>query len=459
MKSLKGKNLLVIGVMLFSLFFGAGNLIFPPFLGQNAGVNTWLAMIGFSTTAVGFPILAVIAVAKSDGLQNLAGRVNKRFALIYTILIYLSIGPFLAIPRAGSLPFEMAVAPFLPETLISPKLALLIYSIIFFTVAYILASRPNKLVDRIAKVLTPILLVLLGAIFIGSFIKPFNGFGQAIGEYGTNPLVEGFLEGYLTMDAIAGLNFGIVISLFIREMGIDSKDEIIKGTMKAGVIAGILFLTIYLSLSYVGALSGNLYGMTENGAQTLTNVVLHIFGTPGLVILASIFTIACLNTCVGLITSCSQYFISIIPKLSYETAIKILSIWSFVIANMGLTKILSISVPVLNAIYPMALVLIILSLMERFIGDSHNVYLYSVLFTGSISVVHAIQGLELNIIEFIKLIPFGIGGFLSNLLRLGLNLLENLPFYNLGLGWILPAIIGLTIGIGLDQFSKKERFI
>ncbi len=457
MKSLKGKNLLVIGVMLFSLFFGAGNLIFPPFLGENAGVNTWIAMIGFCTTAVGFPILAVIAVAKSDGLQNLGKRINDQFALIYTTLIYLSIGPFLAIPRAGSLPFEMAVAPFLPQGLISPKIALLIYTVIFFSIAYTLASRPNKLVDRIAKFLTPILLVLLGAIFIGSFVKPFVGFGQPLGEYKNNALVKGFLEGYLTMDAIAGLNFGIVISLFIKDMGIESKDEIIKGTMKAGVIAGILFLTIYLSLAYVGALSGQLYGMTENGAQTLTNVVIHIFGTPGLIILATIFTIACLNTCVGLITSCSQYFTTIIPNLTYEMTIKIITIWSFIIANMGLTKILSISVPVLNSIYPIALVLIILALLERFIGKSKNIYSYSVLLTGIVSIIYVIQGFELNLLEKIKGIPFGVGNILNSLGVFIMNVLERLPLYESGLGWILPAIIGLVLGALLDRFISEKN--
>ena len=169
MKKLSNKDLLLVGLMLFSLFFGAGNLIFPPFLGQSSGNQVWIVMAGFFVTAVGFPVLGVIAVAKSSGLINLAKKVNPVFAVIFTILIYLSIGPGLGIPRAGSLPFEMAVAPYLPEGF-SVKLALLAYTFIFFSISYWLSLSPNKLVDRMGKVLTPALLLLILVIVIGSFI-------------------------------------------------------------------------------------------------------------------------------------------------------------------------------------------------------------------------------------------------------------------------------------------------
>ena len=346
MKNLSRKDLVLVSLMLFSLFFGAGNLIFPPFLGQAAGSATWVAMAGFFITAVGFPILGVVAVAKSGGLYSLAKRVHPVFAAVFTVLIYLSIGPGLGIPRAGSLPFEMAVAPYLPES-ISTTLALFLFTLIFFSVAYWLSLSPAKLVDRMGKVLTPTLLVLISLIFIASIFRPIGAYGEATGEYVTSPFVKGFLEGYLTMDTIAALNFGIVISLAIKSRGVSDEKLVVSNSIKAGVIAGSLLIAIYAVLGHLGATSGGRFGTTANGAQTLTNVITYIFGKPGAVLLAIIFTLACLTTCVGLITSCSQYFATLTSKVSYKGFVRILALLSMGIANMGLTQILSISVPVL----------------------------------------------------------------------------------------------------------------
>ena len=219
MKKLSRKDLLFLGLMLFSLFFGAGNLIFPPFLGQSAGDKVWIALGAFLITAVGFPILGVIAVAKSGGLEKLARRVNPIFASVFTVLIYLSIGPCLGIPRAGSLPFEMVVSPYLPSDM-SETIARLLFTLVFFSVAYWLSLSPTKLVDRMGKVLTPTLLTLIFVIVIGAFFKPLGSYGEATGAYVNSPFVTGFLEGYLTMDTIAALNFGIVIALAIKTKGV-----------------------------------------------------------------------------------------------------------------------------------------------------------------------------------------------------------------------------------------------
>ena len=300
MEKLSKKNLRLVSLMLFSLFFGAGNLIFPPFLGQSAGSNTWVSMAGFFITAVGFPIMGVIAVAKSGGLRNLANRVNPVFAGVFTVLIYLSIGPCLGIPRAGSLPFEMAVAPFLAGTNISTAVARFIYTLVFFTVAYWLCLTPSKLVDRIGKFLTPTLLTLITLVFLASIFKPLGGYGVPTGEYASGPFVKGFLEGYLTMDTIAALNFGIVISFAIKSKGVTSEKAVVSSSIKAGLIAGSLLIAVYSMLCHLGAASGGRFGETENGAQTLKNVMTYIFGEPGAILLAVIFTVACLTTCVGL---------------------------------------------------------------------------------------------------------------------------------------------------------------
>lgn len=435
MKNLSKKDLLLIGLMLFSLFFGAGNLIFPPFLGQAAGSSTWIAMMGFFVTAVGFPILGVIAVSKSDGLHELSKKVHPIFAIVFTVLIYLSIGPGLGIPRAGSLPFEMAVAPFLPEGFISNTLALFLYTLLFFSVSYWLCLTPSKLVDRMGKILTPTLLTLIAGIFLASLFKPLGGYGEVTGDYVYSPFVKGFLDGYLTMDTIAGLNFGIVISLAISAKGIKDKKSIVSNSIKAGLIAGALLISVYSILGHLGATSGGRFGLTENGAQTLANIMLYIFGKPGVILLAITFTLACLTTCVGLITSSSQYFSTIIPKVKYITLVKVLTLSSMVLANMGLTKILAVSVPILNAIYPVAIVLILLSMVDKFFQESSIVYISTILFTGVISILHALEGTGINL------------GFLE-------KSLNSLPLYSQGLGWVLPSVIGFIIGMSLKLIKS-----
>ena len=437
MKNLSRKDLVLVSLMLFSLFFGAGNLIFPPFLGQAAGSATWVAMIGFFITAVGFPILGVVAVAKSGGLYSLAKRVHPVFAAVFTVLIYLSIGPGLGIPRAGSLPFEMAVAPYLPES-ISTTLALFLFTLVFFSVAYWLSLSPAKLVDRMGKVLTPTLLVLISLIFIASIFRPIGAYGEATGEYVTSPFVKGFLEGYLTMDTIAALNFGIVISLAIKSRGVSDEKLVVSNSIKAGVIAGSLLIAIYAVLGHLGATSGGRFGTTANGAQTLTNVITYIFGKPGAVLLAIIFTLACLTTCVGLITSCSQYFATLTSKVSYKGFVRILALLSMGIANMGLTQILSISVPVLNAIYPIAIMLIVLGMMNRVFTGNAMAYRLTIIFTGVVSVVDALGQVGVGVEALTKLF-------------------ERLPLYSQGLGWIVPAAVGMILGVLMKVVKENVK--
>ncbi|WP_434796869.1 branched-chain amino acid transport system II carrier protein [Terrisporobacter vanillatitrophus] len=441
MNSLSKKDLLLVGLMLFSLFFGAGNLIFPPFLGQSAGENMYLAMAAFFITAVGFPILGVVAVAKYGGLANLAKKVNNSFSMAFTVLIYLSIGPCLGIPRAGSLPFEMVVSPYLPESV--PKtLALFLFTLVFFSVAYWLSLSPAKLVDRMGKVLTPTLLLLIFVIFVGSLFKPLGSYAPATGDYATTPLVKGFLDGYLTMDTIAALNFGIVIALAIKSKGVKDEKAVVSMSIKAGLIAGALLVVIYSLLAHLGATSGFRFGSTENGAQTLTNVTTYVFGKPGALLLAVTFTLACLTTSVGLITSCSQYFTTLTNKLSYKSFVRILALSSMTLANLGLTKILAVSVPVLNAIYPIAIMLIVLAMLDSFLKESYFVYKFTILFTGVVSVVDALGQVGVKL------------GYVA-------NLFSKLPLYSQGLGWIVPAILGMFLGLGVTYVKStlNNRYV
>jgi LIVCS family branched-chain amino acid:cation transporter len=434
MKDLSKKDLMFISLMFFSMFFGAGNLIFPPYMGQLSGSSMWIALGGFIISAVGFPILGVIAVSKTGGLHELSSRVHPIFAIIFTVILYLALGPFLAIPRAGSLAFEMGISPILPASLQTNSLSLFIFIFLYFLLAYWLCLKPSQLVDRFGKILTPILLILIASIFICSLLNPIGSLGTPKGDYTSFPFFKGFLEGYMTMDAIAALNYGIVISTILMMKGVKDEKKRTSYSVKCGLVVGFLLTMIYGILTYLGASSQNIAMNSKNGAQTLTHVVLFLFGKPGVLLLGLIFALACLTTSVGLITSCSEYFSKVLPKISYKTWVTLLSALSMLLANMGLTKILSVSVPVLNAIYPMTLILILLSILHNFFNGYSSVYACTMLFTGIISITDSLNQVGLSIV------PIS-------------NILKYLPLYSKGLGWIIPAIIGTLIGF-VFKFSK-----
>lgn len=431
------RKMLLISFMLFSLFFGAGNLIFPPFLGQNAGQNTLPAILGFIITAVILPVLGVIVVAYTDGLDKLAGRVNSKFAVVFTMLIYLSIGPGLGIPRAASVPFEMAVAPYLPQSA-NLKLFMLLYSLVFFVIACWLSLNPSKLLDRVGQVLTPSLLVLIVFLFASFILKGKTAVAAPQTDYITAPFLKGFCEGYQTMDTIAALNFGLVIATTLGTLGAKEKSDVMKYTKLAGVFAGTILTAVYVMLTFMGMQSSGVYPIQENGAWTLRQIVYQIFGGTGAVLLAAIFTLACLTTCVGLITSISQFFSTFFKKISYRQFVFAITVFSFAICNQGLNTILSISVPILNAIYPVSIVLIVLGLCDKFLQGNRYIYPFTVLGTGVVSVIGAVDGAGIPL------------GFVSGLCKA-------LPFSSLGFGWVTVAVVMLVISFVLNTIIKKQN--
>lgn len=431
------RDLLVVSVMLFALFFGAGNLIFPPFLGQNAGRNTLPAMAGFLATAVILPVLGVVVVARFDGLERLGQQVDKRFALVFTVLIYISIGPGLGIPRAASVPFEMAVAPYLPEGA-KASLWMAGYSLVFFLVALWLCLNPGKLVNRIGRGLTPALLTLLALLFVCFLFRGETEVAAPQDSYAAAPFLKGFTEGYNTMDTIAALNFGLVISTTLGSFGLREKRDRMRYTILAGVLAGAILVLVYAMLSYMGMCSSGVYAVQENGAWTLRCIVYQVFGSTGAVLLAAIFTLACLTTCVGLINSISQYFSMLFKKVSYRAWVYIITFFSFLICNLGLNMILSISVPILNAIYPVSIVLILLGLSHDLWKRNRFVYPMTVLGTAVVSTLYALSDAG---------VPLGA-------LETGLH---KLPLYKLGFGWLCVAggMLAASLVVGSVCGTKK----
>ena len=430
------KETIVLGVTLFGLFFGAGNLIFPVHLGQLAGKNVVGATLGFIVTGVTIPILAVaaIGITHSDGLQNMCEKkVGKKFGYFFTCLLYLTIGPFFAIPRCCTTTFTTGVFPLINNT--NERISLLIFSFIFFALVLFFALKPTEIMTWVGKIITPVFLVFFSVLIITALTKttaPISTIDPD-SSYVSGSFVNGLLEGYNTMDAIAGLAFGIIIVNCIDNLGIKDEKLIAKEIIKAGVITAILMSVIYFASTLIGAKSRDLFAISENGGIALSQIAEYYLGKFGLIVLALTIGLACLKTAIGLVTSCSETFVKVFPKsLSYSKWAIIFSVFSFAISNFGLTTIINYSIPVLMFLYPIA---IVLTLLGIFSYKTNNRILFRCTLAGTIIAA---------IFDFIKTLPFNLDvSFVAKIL----------PLFNVGFSWILPSILGLIVGLILSRKS------
>ena len=432
------RELLAVGSMLFGLFFGAGNLIFPASMGQLAGSRVLTASAGLLVTGVGLPLLGVAAlgISRCDGLAALTRRVGRNYSLFFTCLLYLTIGPFFAIPRCATVPFEVGVAPALGGG--GGQGALALFSLVFFGAVLWFSLRPGKILTWVGKVLNPLFLVCLAVLVVTALVRPMGPLDAAApeGAFAQSAFVGGFLEGYNTMDALAGLAFGIVVVQVIRGLGVTEPGAVAVNTVAAGCLGCGLMGVIYLAVAVVGAESRGLYPAASNGGEALLTIARHYFGAFGAVILAVTVTFACVKTAVGLITSCSQTFCELFPHgPSYRVWAVGFCLFSFGAANFGLETILAWATPVLMFLYPLAITLILLSLAGGLFGNDRRVYLSVTAFT-----------LPAAVLDLLKALPAGaqaalpLGGLLDAAGRW-------LPFYSLGLGWVCPALAGLAVGL------------
>ena len=354
----------------YAMFFGAGNLIFPAFLSYEAGENAVFAFLGFILSAITLPVLSLIAIGRFSSLDNLSSRVNPFFAKVFTVVIYLAIGPMLAIPRTASTSYEMVKIAFSLDSGIFSWL----YSFLFFLLAGIIALHPEKLSKRLGKVLSPILIILIVFLFISVFFIPSSS-PSAVPPYDESPLFTGILDGYQTRDAIAGLVFGTILAINLRKIGIADEKEIRKEGIISSIGGGILLFLIYLLLAVIGYRAFSIVENPRTGADILSAAASFLLPSYGRILIAAIFIIACFNTSVGLLSSCGEYFSSLCPSLSRGRWIFIFALVSGVIANIGLDAIISISSPILEVIYPVAITLMLLS----FLKDSGNLsFIYKI---------------------------------------------------------------------------------
>lgn len=443
-KKLTRRELFFIGSMLFGLFFGAGNLIFPVFLGQQSGSNVILAIIGLLITGIGLPLLGVagLGMTESASVFDLSSKIHKGYAYVFTILLYLIIGPFFATPRLATTSFQMGIDPFVNSGMQKP--ALMIFSILFFAISWWFARKPSKIMTYVGKWLTPIFLILLGILIIVALIKPMGSFNYTPqGSYAKSPVLAGFTEGYNTMDALASLAFGVVVIDGIKTLGVTDPREIAKDTIKAGTISVILMGIIYALLAILGTMSLGQFKLAANGGVTLAQTFNYYFGSFGTVLLALIVIIACLKTSIGLITAFGEAMHEMLPKISYQVLILIASILPCVFANVGLTNLIQYSTPALMFIYPLAITLIILAVLTPVIGSSRFVYVITTIFTFVPAVLAGLEAMDFM---------FHGQSWFVNLMKFN----RILPLSELGLGWVVPALIGLFIGYFTGLFFKEQ---
>ena len=444
-EKLTWRNLFFIGSMLFGLFFGAGNLIFPVFLGQQAGSNVFWAIIGLLITGVGLPLLGVASMGMtgSNSVFDLAGKVNRPFAYVFTILLYLTMGPFFAIPRLATISYQLGIAPFVDKS--HQSSVLLIFSAIFFIVTFLLSRKPNELMTYVGKWLTPIFLVLLGILVVTAFIKPMGSLNVTPqGQYAQSPVLTGFTEGYNTMDALASLAFGVVVIDTIKSLGITHPGQIAKDTIRSGLISVILMGIIYTFLALIGTMSVNKLPLASNGGVTLAQVFNYYFGSFGSLLLALIAIIACLKTSMGLTSAFGETAKEMFPKFNYQIILLAAGTLSFLVANIGLTRLINYSTPVLMFLYPLAMVLIIIAVLTPLIGDSKWIFGMTTLFTVIPALFAGVEALPKALQT---------NNFVQQLLMWN----SHLPLAEMSLGWVVPAVVGLIVGLGISRIYGNKK--
>ena len=421
-----GADSIVVGFALFSMFFGAGNVIFPPYLGFGAGTQWVNGFLFYFIADIGLALFALFTLLKVGGSENITGRIGSVASNILMSAIILCIGPMVAIPRTAATTFEMSVAPLISG--VSP----VVFSAAFFIVVLLLSIRQSAVIDVVGKVLTPALLIGLLVLIIKGIISPL---GSIVNPHVDSSfvIVNGIKSGYQTMDVLAALAFGIIILKSAQEKGYSDARESSKMIRAAAVIAGVLLLIVYFGLTYLGATSASLFSLGISRAELVIGIVERLLGKVGLVIFAVVVALACMTTAVALVSSAASFFEKLTKgRLSYRVLVTVICVSSAVISNLGLDRIVAVASPILDIVYPPTLVLIALS----WFGDrlSRGVYCWAVV--GAL-----------------------ISSVLSTLSLYGVSvpIVNTLPLASLGLGWIVPAAGFGIVAYVISRLRKMRK--
>lgn len=427
-------TIVVAALMLFSMFFGAGNLIFPPMVGVSSGTNFWPAVLGFLVAGVLLPVLAVVAVSLSGrSVRDLGAHGGAWFGVVFSAMAYLAIGAFYALPRTGAVSMETAITPLLGW---EGTAANGIFNAVFFLIALALSWKPNSIMDTLGKFLTPALVALLALLIIlATTANPRNP-GVPTEDYSSSPMVTGLFEGYNTMDAIAGLAFSIVIVGSLRSKGFKSTKSLMGGTITAALVAGGLLAAIYLGLAWLAQTLPNGQDY-ESGAVLLADSANMTLGTVGQAVFSAIVLLACMTTAVGLITACSAFFEMLVPKTTYRFWAVVFTALSILLAFQGLDTVLSVAVPFITFLYPPAITLIFITLLQPLAKKAVTFY-----WGYRLSLWVSVLWSALTVIA-----DLGWASALEPMLNLS-------PGQALSLGWVVPTAIAFVVGAVIDALVR-----
>ena len=447
-KNVSGRELLFIACLLFGMLFGAGNLIFPVSLGQKAGNTVDLATLGFCITGVGLPLLAIIAMARTESasMAELASKGGKNFSIFFSCLLYLCIGPLFAIPRTASVSFQVGLYPFIVEA--HHKIGLFIFTLLFFLAALYFSLRPGNILTYVGKILNPLFLFFLGILLLTAFLHPMGSIQSlpATGEYAKNSFVTGLLEGYNTLDVVGALAFGNILIETIKNRGAKDGKEVSRLSIISGSITTVMMATLYFALAFTGAGSRALFSIQDNGGDALHSISTHYFPRFGGVLLGLIICLSCLKTAVGLITAISMAFTEMFPKgLKYRNLVFVFTFFSFAISNLGLSRIIQYTVPALYFIYPMSIVLILLCLIGEHFQFEKKIFQIALYVTAPFALLDAYKALPK---ELLAGIPFH-----GNMMKI----LSHIPLFSIGMGWLIPAVLAFLLSFLFWKMRERKR--
>ena len=430
------------GLLLFGIFFGAGNLIFPPTLGAQSGEQFLPAIAGFVFSGVGIAVLTlIIGTLNPKGyIYEISKKISPLFATIYLAALYLSIGPFFAIPRTATTSYAVGISPLLAEA--DKGLGLIIFTLIYFVAAYLIALNPSKILDRIGRILTPVFaLLIIILVILGAFKYGANAPQTASEAYQISAFGAGFLEGYNTLDALASVAFSVIAVQTLKQLGFSSKKEYISTIWVVGIVVAIGFSALYIGLGFLG----NHFPMTEEamkggtpGVYILSQATQEIFGSTAQLFLAAMVTVTCFTTTVGLIVSTAEFFNGRFPQISYKVYATVFTLIGFAIANLGLDAIIKYSVPVLVILYPITITIVMIVIVNKFVPLSKP----GMQLTMSLVTAIAVTSVLASSFEITTLT----------------NLINSLPFANASLPWLVPAIMGILLSLVLPNKQESETF-
>ncbi len=430
------KDSLVIGLALFSMFFGAGNLIFPPKLGLECGSSWTTGFIYYFLIDIGLGILAVFSMIRKDGLTHrILEPIGRIPSTALMTLIILCIGPGIALPRTAATTYEIGILPIVQAE--PDPVSLAVFSVAFFALVLLLSIHPGRVVDIIGKFLTPVLLASLLLLILRGISGPLAEMGDPLTQ---SPVEDGVLNGYQTLDMLAAILFTVILIGSVRDKGYPSARDSRPVLWTASLLAGALLFIVYGGLTYLGATSGapwsgQAHSDQLSNAALLVNITEGLLGRSGAVLLAIVVTFACLTTAISLVAAASEYFEDLFRgRISYRVLVILVCLVSCLICNLGLTRIISVAAPILMLVYPLVIVLILTSFLHELVpGRLPYVLAASAAFL--VSILSSVS----------EIFPSGTAAAIDGAL----------PLSRFDFEWLLPAAAAFLAGLAIARLRAK----